>query len=550
MTQNLGEETQRSSIDSERHGLLGRVIENWLTSVNERQYQLPFCQVLAADGETILYISSHGPFEKGKDVITRTSSGELRAYQLKAGDISLSTWREIYGEVVNLVELAIELPGRATEVDFVPFLVTNGEVTDPVIEQIRVANATWKARGVNKTLQLIQRGELFERFRASHGAYLPHLLEDFRTFLELVLRDGAAPADKEKAAQLIEHILPDKPDQKSALDVARAATSITLLAAYISGPAARASNHWCAFEYWILAGAYVLHLAEKSGKAELQCRVSFEISEMAAKSALDSLAAECEQCANLVQGHPLVDGHTYRARVTILAGLLSALDLWLRIRQMPNTKREWIRSFLSLRLKETAMWGESAVPHLFLAALEAEQNCLPQIAEGIAIQLVREISGANGLSATGRGVPNPYYSPEAAMRLGYGLDQLNSEQFLGLSYTIAPLLEFLARRWRRQAIASFWFDITRISLVHFVPATPADWFRWNSSDGLLESKMPGEPQSWRELRTKSEQMGTEGLPRTLVERPAFALWFVLVYPHRFTPALVKLIESAIWKAES
>src|ERR1700689_3756637 len=120
MNPNSNEGTQKSSSDSERHRLLGRVIENWLTSVNERQYQLPFCQVLAAEGETILYVSTHGPFEKGRDIITRTPSGEIRAYQLKAGDIALGSWREIYGEIVNLVELAIELPGAAPITAFVP----------------------------------------------------------------------------------------------------------------------------------------------------------------------------------------------------------------------------------------------------------------------------------------------------------------------------------------------------------------------------------------------------------------------------------------------
>src|ERR1035438_8410885 len=98
MTPNSSESTPRFSSDSERHGLLGRVIENWLTNVNERQYQLPFCQVLAAEGETILYISTHGPFEKGRDIITRTPTGEIRAYQLKAGDIGLGAWRDIRSE--------------------------------------------------------------------------------------------------------------------------------------------------------------------------------------------------------------------------------------------------------------------------------------------------------------------------------------------------------------------------------------------------------------------------------------------------------------------
>jgi hypothetical protein len=129
--------------------------------------------VLAAEGETILYVSTHGPFEKGKDIITRTSSGEIRAYQLKAGDIGLGEWRNVYGEIVNLVELPIELPGESPIIDFVPYLVTNGELTDPVVEQVRASNLAWQKRGIDKALRVVQKGELFERVRASHGAYLP-----------------------------------------------------------------------------------------------------------------------------------------------------------------------------------------------------------------------------------------------------------------------------------------------------------------------------------------------------------------------------------------
>ncbi len=516
-----------------------------MTSVNERQYQIPFCQVLAAEGETILYVSTHGPFEKGKDIITRTSTGEVRAYQLKAGDIGLSDWRNIYGEIVNLVELAIELPGTAPITEFVPYLVTNGELTDPVVEQIRVANVTWQARGVNKRLCVIQKGALFERFRASHGAYLPHQLEDFRTFLELILQDGSGPAAKGKAAQLIEHILPGEPQKDNAVNTARAATSIVLLTAYITGPAVLVSNHWCIFEYWVLAGAYVLHLIEKLAKAEPDCQVSFQLCEMAAEAALSALAEECEQRANLVQGFPLVDGHAYHARVTILVGLLSAWDLSLRIRHKARGKADFVGSFLNVRLKEAVMWGESAVPHLFLAALEAEENCRPNIAEGLAIQLVREISGANGGSRVGRGVSSPYYSAEEALRLNYGLDPLNTEQFVGLSYSIATLIDFLARRWRRQALAALWFGVTRMSLVTYLPATFAEWYRWKSSDGVLDSRLPAEPQSWESLRTISETISLDELPPTLRKRPAFALWFVLVYPHRFTRTTAKLIEDAL-----
>ena len=75
-------------------GVIERVIENWLTSANERSYHIPFCQLLAAEGEPVIHVSPHGPFEQGKDVITIDKKGKLRAYQLKQGDIGLAEWRK------------------------------------------------------------------------------------------------------------------------------------------------------------------------------------------------------------------------------------------------------------------------------------------------------------------------------------------------------------------------------------------------------------------------------------------------------------------------
>lgn len=402
----------------------------------------------------------------------------------------------------------------------------------------------WTSRGFQE-LRLIQKGELFEKFRTSHGAYLPRELNDFRLFLELIQRDGNAPAEKEKTARLFEHILPATSRQQTPLNVARSATSIVLLAAYITGQPVLVSNHWSVFEYWVLAGAYILHLIEKFKKTETDCQVSFELCEMAAERALTALVDECARRSDLVQGFPLVDGHTYGARITILVGLLSAWDLFSRIRHRPRDKGDFVGSFLTARLREASVWGESAVPFLFLAALESEEHGRPRVAEGLAVQLIREISIHNGSFAMGRGIPNPYYSPEEALRLHYGLDLLNSEQFVGISYCVQPLIDFLARRWRRQALASLWFGVTRMSLTSFIPTTPAEWFRWRSSDGVLDSHLAGEPQSWESLRNGAETGSPQEVPQGLVERPAFALWFVLVYPHRFTPATAKLIEDAL-----
>lgn len=68
-----------------------RIVEDWLTRINERGYQAAFGQILAAAGDKVLRIS-HGPYEHGKDVLTLTPAGEVHAYQLKDGDIGLKEW--------------------------------------------------------------------------------------------------------------------------------------------------------------------------------------------------------------------------------------------------------------------------------------------------------------------------------------------------------------------------------------------------------------------------------------------------------------------------
>ena len=91
--------------------MIKRAIENWLINTNERNYQIPFCQVLICQGHEILYISPHGALELGKDIISVDKDGNVHAYQLKTGNISLSVWDSIHREVMeDLVNTACDHP--------------------------------------------------------------------------------------------------------------------------------------------------------------------------------------------------------------------------------------------------------------------------------------------------------------------------------------------------------------------------------------------------------------------------------------------------------
>ena len=214
-------------------GVIDRVIESWLTNSNERSYHIPFCQLLAAEGETIIYVSPHGPFEQGKDIVTTDKTGRVRGYQLKCGDIGIAEWRKFKGEITDLVEMPVNHPSLKGRRPHVPFLVTNGEIKDTAIRAIISSNQAWKKRKYQE-LRTVSRGELLKRFLAAHGSYLPNDLSDFKLFMELIVRDGREPLDKEKLSRLLESVLPLKATGKPKMrEIRRALSSSLLLVGYI-----------------------------------------------------------------------------------------------------------------------------------------------------------------------------------------------------------------------------------------------------------------------------------------------------------------------------
>jgi len=112
--------------------VLERLIESWLDSASERSYQAPFCQMLLAEGHTVLHSTRHAPLEFGKDVISIGPDGIPCAFQLKGNPgtrLTLVQLRDIKGQLLELVTQPIVLPG-------VPagrhrcYLVTNGETEE------------------------------------------------------------------------------------------------------------------------------------------------------------------------------------------------------------------------------------------------------------------------------------------------------------------------------------------------------------------------------------------------------------------------------------
>ena len=242
--------------------MIERVVENWLTNAKERRgYEMPFCQYLMMKGYKVLLLSPHGQMEQGKDIIAIDNNGVPCAFQLKAGDITVSVWRDIKGEIDELTEISINHPSVDKSVQHRAILVTNGKITDPVRRLIDDRNTNFRSKNLPE-LKIIVGSELLTEFIKIHGSFLPSEPKDFKTFLELFLADGADMPNKDLFSKFLASMLLENNGNESKPAIRRKIASAILLSQYALSPYESKNNHVAIVEGWTLLCAYIFGLIE------------------------------------------------------------------------------------------------------------------------------------------------------------------------------------------------------------------------------------------------------------------------------------------------
>jgi hypothetical protein len=112
-----------------------------------------------------------------------------------------------------------------------------------------------------------------------------------------------------------------------------------------------------------------------------------------------------------------------------------------------------------------------------------------------------------------------------------------------VSWGLESLIHLLALRMRRQALKARWYEISHVEMASFQPHRAADALLWVCEDGEEIERLPGKPQSWRDLTLAAKSNDLTALPASIKEDPDFALMYCLVYPHRVSTVLVKALDA-------
>lgn len=520
-----------------------KLVEHWLTSVNELTYQIPFCEVLVSKGYDVLHVSTHGRGEHGKDVVARSRRGRLFTFQLKGGDVSLRDWREIRGEVEELVQLPVRVPGVNESEPHIPVLVTNGEIRGDALESIVRYRDEW-ARGGAPRLRVISRRTLLRYFLDAQGRFLPTGLVEFRRFVELFVADFHERLPRDKYATLLEELISTMP-VGSETKMRRALAGVAVVAGYIAEQYVRAENHLSAAEAWTIAASVILHVAERDSLRPPVYEPVLELLGLALDSSLESFTAEVLAAEHLMLGRlAIADPFVYGARVGLAFGWLAATAHRRWVQRCPEPCQAAVRRLLDREFEGLRFAGEVDWAMVHLLALYLERLSGSKDAEGVLTLWARLIIGQNRRG--GDGLPNPYWLQERVIALANGLlAPSEEERFQGHSYTLASVLDMLVRRLRRQLVAHLWPAASRIDWCDFRPDRTADYLRWRADEGVLKTGHPPIGASWSVWRANSGVLSETEVPAVFRRHPEWLPPFLMTYPHRANRALSAYADAVL-----
>ena len=523
--------------------MIERAIENWLTSTNERNFQAPFCQVLLRQGHRILYVSPHRSLEQGKDIITLDDGGKCCAYQLKTGNIDIKKWREISGEVKELIELPVVHPSVDKSKIHKSFLVMNGDITDEVRLQIDQINEDNQRKGRNYSyLDVITGKTLLKDFIDAQGDFIPTELADFGLFLKLFLADGTDFLPKEQFFEFLNKICFSNVQGAKSHSISAVSSSI-ILAAYSLNPYQLKENHYALFEAWTSLAACILRFAQKTGMKEKDWIESYNIAMSEAIRNLSSLKEEMLARIDFLEGDWRGDGAlVYKIRATIVLGALATLEIHQYTEDKGYSRDGRVLNLIMKNIDTMFSWGDSAFPFLF-AIIQYLELC-GELATAISIftKFFLPIMDKSGPKRE-LGFPNVYFSPSDVIEALTGIEgkALNFSDFRGSSYVLGPMVMMLARRDHRKILGDNWRKITYIQLNEFRPDNAEDIFAWRVEEGLNYSEFPKRTQSWAELKKDASYL--DKVPDLYRNHLSLLRFFTLVCPHRATNLVISLLDN-------
>lgn len=537
----------------EENHFLSTTIKNWLRSVNELGYQFPFCQYLISKGFSICHNSKHNAFEQGKDIIAKDKNGTPHVFQLKGGNISISSWNNtIKSEIEKLIDLKIIHPSIDKTKKHHSYLVLNGDLEDTVRLEIDNLNeGKWK----NNPLTVITIGQLELYFNEISRDFEPKKTSDYKLFLELYFSDGKEMLDEESFCNFIYDLLRIYDDSKmSDNERKRSISSAVVYSGFIISNFQKEKNYIATIHTLSLLLFSIFALTEKYNLKKKYWQQSVDLIYQEVNNQEYLLEEEIKDKGMISIIDSMWDGELGQYRRHLSTSYILTIKLSQLLSDHKN-KLSLKNVDLIKEIKDTLkIWGEASIPPFIFNYLYASKF---NIVEDKKISFLLELPLEVIIKSNGRSGPgslfSPYYNILSVIKNNFGLlDEPTDEGFGGSSFYVNAICELMVRHGHRDYLQKRWREITYISNNVFIPEKIWMNFLWRckrggGSDGIVKSELPEQTKSWSVLKKESLIYNEKNIPKTFINMPYLLPLFLLIYPHRINADYIKYLDDKVEK---
>ena len=523
-----------------------KLVENWLTNAKELSFTAPFVQLLIAEGFTVLQ-SKGGVNEQGKDVIAKSPEGKICCFQLKCGNIGSKEWQSINGQLNDLTGIAPTHPTiTKTPKNWECFLVTNGDITGPVLKTILDYSKT-NIDNNRMPLQAIAKDELLRRFSDAFGKFFPIEPNEIRVFFELFCEDGDNVLRKQDFKQYLERFLSKFNSIRSKQKKIEALQAVPVISSYILTNKYTKENHIALIDAWVLTLLTILYYANKwslnENKYETTERLILEEIDRLSFCLINEVANNRDSFVDTTYGYFSEPILAHRLRCTELLGYISGAINYFALsnREVDNILKN-LSEKISFLSSNRAMLSEGATPSYFNLLLlqpriaDTDQTIVTGLRQLVDNIIMTHLDSGSGLAS-------PYYSTEQVVAHLFGAGDPIEEDFHNRSYVLWSAILLLVKYDQRDFLNDRWKYISEIAMEEIVAHDQNDLLLWRVNDAEMVDTFPNAEQSWSALRSQASKSYNEEIPSILLKRKYLVPLMILAMPHRLTPKLIMSLAN-------
>jgi hypothetical protein len=398
---------------------------------------------------------------------------------------------------------------------------------------------------------VIQRGDLLSMAKRLGQSLWPTEIPQVHLLLEMLVEEGTSMYPFERANLMLSEMLGLEFGPKphwSAAEIRRRITSAALLVALSLKNFEAKGNHFASVVAWVQFCAAAIGACERFRVSfDNNASASVDLAQTAIRDALVDLAKEVLERDVLVEGNMVADAAFYRARVTLLLGSLSLLWFWCESEGWPpDLSKQDLEEFLNEGKSQLFLWGEAAIPQILAYYWFLRRTDSRAAVDAMLVQMIAATVASQGDEPVG--LPSPYWNFEDIARhtlvpiLGSDQDPLRKESTGRFSYYAESLFHLLVRmNWKNQC-RTFWPDLTRIQFIQFNPRTQWQYCLSFSEEGEYRQVQPPFRKEWQALMEDASSVRDDSAPHPLSERPLLHALFVLLFPYRGTPDVIRSLS--------